>query len=94
MWLWAALSALLIGFLFAGAVRVDAGSWTGRRMSPARIWSRFADYLADIGASPGWVLAVTAAMVIAITGSVLLVYLAFGLNDCPDDQPGHDREQL
>lgn len=88
--LWALFALGVVLFLTLGTVRVGAGNWLGRRMTVPRIWGRFLDFLADQGASQPVVAVVVAAAVIAIVGSVGLVWLAFGVQDNPPpgDLPG------
>jgi hypothetical protein len=71
----------LLGFLALGSVRIGAGNWIGRRMPIRDIWSRFLEYLADQGASPVLVVAVTAALAVAAVATGFTLWLALALRD-------------
>jgi hypothetical protein len=88
--LWAVMIAGLVAFLVFGSVRIGAGFWIGRRMSIRDIWSRFLVYLADQGASPAIVVAVTAAAAVTAVGVGFALWLALGLEDAPTESPPDD----
>lgn len=79
--LWGGLVASLLGFLTLGTVRVGAGNWNGRRMRVSLIWNRFLEFLSSQGFSAAATAVVILAVVVALAGSVYLLWLAFGLRD-------------
>lgn len=85
-----AFCLVLVGLLVLGTVQVRAGAWIGRRLSVARIWDAFLGFLRDQGASPAVVALVAIAAIAALLGSLLLLWLAFGLRDADREAPGDD----
>ena len=88
--LWAAMAAGLVTFLLFGSIQVGAGNWFGRRMSVRQIWTRFLDYLSDLGASPGLVVLVAASAGIALAAAAFALWLAFSLRDMSASEPTDD----
>jgi hypothetical protein len=87
---WALMVAALLAYLAFGTVRLGAGNWIGRRMPLREVWTRFLEYLTNQGASPGIVLAVTAAAGLSLVGAGCVLWLAFGLRDSPSEQAVDD----
>jgi hypothetical protein len=84
--LWSAIVTGLAVYLALGVIRVGAGGWFGRRMSIRRVWSRFLDYLADLGAPPLLVSLVAVAVGLTVIGAAYALWLAFTLRDLPDEE--------
>ena len=79
------LAAIVFAYLFAGSVRVGAGSRSGVRYRVETIWSDFTAFLTRQGASSELVIGVSALAVLSILGSCLLVGTAFAIrNEEPD----------
>lgn len=91
--LWVAFVSAAFVFLAFGTVRIGAGSWAGLRLSVRRIWENFSQYLTEQGASSALVAGVTAAVVLALAGAALLLWLAFDLKDAHADPPEGAAEQ-
>ena len=83
--LWAVMVVGLIAWLHFATVRIGAGNWIGRRMSVRQVWSRFLDYLTDLGASPALVALIVAAAAVTLAGAGCGLWLAFALRDAPAD---------
>ena len=87
------LAAAVVGltvFLLSGAVRVGAGNWFGRRMSVRQIWTRFLDYLTELGASPVVVAAVAGAAIVALVAAACALWLALSLEDASSAESDRD----
>ena len=82
---WCLFALAMAWFLFAGYVRVGAGHWLGQRLGVRVVWSRF--YLSDHGASPVMVGLVGGAAVLALVGSLVVVWYALSLAGDPPDSP-------
>ncbi len=89
MVLWAGLVLAMVGFLAFGTLRVGAGNWIGRRMPVRVIWSRFLEFLTDLGASGPLIFLVAAAAVATLVFAAVALWLALGLRDVPPE-PGAD----
>jgi hypothetical protein len=87
---WAGLVILLAWFLLFGSVRISAGNWNGRRMRVPQIWDRFLEFLAGQGFSPGMTAVITLSAVLAIAGSAVLLWFAFGLRSPESHVPAAD----
>ena len=83
--LWAGLVLATVALLAVGTLRVGAGNWIGRRMPIRLIWSRFLEFLTDLGAPGPLVFLVTAAAVVAMILSAVSLWLAFALRDGPPE---------
>jgi hypothetical protein len=85
MVLWAGSVLATVGFLSIGTLRIGAGNWIGRRMPVRVIWSRFLDFLTDLGASGPLVFLVAAAAVATLVIATVALWLALGLRDAPSE---------
>ena len=85
MILWAGSVLAILGFLAFGSFRIGAGNLIGRRMSVRVIWSRFLDFLTDLGASRPLIFFVTAAVIAALVLAAIALWLALGLRDAPPE---------
>jgi hypothetical protein len=83
MVLWAGSVLATVGFLAFGTLRIGAGNWIGRRMPVRVIWSRFLEFLTDLGASGPLIFLVAAAAIAALVLSAGALWLALGLRDAP-----------
>ena len=83
--LWAACVLATVAFLAIGTLRIGAGNWIGRRMPVHVIWSRFLEFLNDLGASGPLIFLVAAAAIAALVLSALGLWLALGLRDLPPE---------
>jgi hypothetical protein len=83
MVLWAGSVLATVGFLAFGTLRIGAGNWIGRRMPVRVIWSRFLEFLTDLGASGPLIFLVAAAAIAALVLSAVALWLALGLRDAP-----------
>jgi hypothetical protein len=83
MILWAGSVLATVGFLAFGTLRIGAGNWIGRRMPVHVIWSRFLDFLTDLGAPGPLIFIVAAAAIVALALSAVALWLALGLRDAP-----------
>jgi hypothetical protein len=81
--LWAGSVLAILGFLAFGSLRIGAGNLIGRRTSVRVIWSRFIDFLTDMGAPGPLIFFVTAAAIAALVLSAIALWLALGLRDAP-----------
>jgi hypothetical protein len=86
MILWAGSVLVVAGFLAFGTLRIGAGNMIGRRMPVRLIWSRFLDFLTDLGASELLIFLVAAAAIAALVLSAVALWLALGLRDAPSQQ--------
>lgn len=84
---WLIFAGALLSFILVGTVRIGAGNWLGQRLRVRVVWVRFLDYLGDQGASPLMVGLVALAAVIALVGSLALVWFVLGLRDTAPDVP-------
>jgi hypothetical protein len=89
MVLWAGSVLATVGFLAFGTLRIGAGNWIGRRMPVRVIWSRFLEFLTDLGASGLLIFLVAAAAVATLVIAAVALWLALGLRDVPLE-PGAD----
>ena len=85
MILWAGSVLATAGFLAFGTLRIGAGNWIGRRMPVHLIWSRFVDFLTNLGASGLLIFLVAAAAIAALVLSAIALWLALGLHDAPSE---------
>jgi hypothetical protein len=83
--LWAGSVLATVGFLAFGTLRIGAGNWIGRRMPVRLIWSRFLDFLTDLGASGPLIFLVAAAAIAALVMSAIALWLALGLRDAASE---------
>jgi hypothetical protein len=83
--LWAGSVLATVGFLALGTLRIGAGNWIGRRMPVRLIWSRFLDFLTNLGASAPLVFLVAAAAIAALVLSAVALWLALGLRDASSE---------
>ncbi len=83
MVLWAGSVLATVGFLAFGTLRIGAGNWIGRRMPVRVIWSRFLEFLTDLGASGPLIFLVATAAIAALVLSAGALWLALGLRDAP-----------
>ena len=83
--LWAGSVLATVAFLATGVLRIGAGNWIGRRMPVRVIWSRFLEFLADLGASGPLIFLVAAAAVAALILSAVALWLALGIRDAPPE---------
>lgn len=81
--LWAGSVLATVAFLATGTLRIGAGNWIGRRMPVRLIWSRFLEFLTDLGASGSLIFLVAATAVTALILSAVALWLALGLRDAP-----------
>ena len=88
--LWAGIVGATIAFLAFATVRIGAGNWIGLRLPVRRIWARFAGFLVEEGASGAVVFGVTAAAIVALLGSAVVLWMAFALKDGPTDPAADD----
>ena len=85
MVLWAGSVLATVGFLAFGTLRVGAGNWIGRRMPVRVIWSRFIEFLTDMGASGPLIFLVAAAAVATLIIAAVALWLALGLRNAPPE---------
>ena len=85
MVLWAGSVLATVAFLATGVLRIGAGNWIGRRMPVRVIWSRFLEFLTDLGASGPLIFLVAAAAVAALILSAVALWLALGIRDAPPE---------
>jgi hypothetical protein len=85
MVLWVGSVLATTGFLAFGTLRIGAGNWIGRRMPVRLIWSRFVDFLTELGASGLLIFLVAPAAIAALVLSAIALWLAFGLHDGPSE---------
>jgi hypothetical protein len=83
--LWVGSVLATVAFLAMGTLRVGAGNWIGRQMLVRVIWSRFLEFLTDLGASGPLIFLVTAVAIAALVLSAVGLWLALGLRDAPPD---------
>jgi hypothetical protein len=83
MILWVGSVLATVGFLAFGALRIGAGNWIGRRMPIHVIWSRFLDFLNDLGAPGPLIYIVAATAIAALVLSAVALWLALSLRDAP-----------
>lgn len=83
--LWTGFVLATVAFLVIGTLRIGAGNWIGRRMPVPVIWSRFLEFLTDLGASGPLIFLVAAAAVAALILSAIALWLALGLRDVPPE---------
>ena len=83
--LWAGSVVAAAGFLATGTLRIGAGNWIGRRMPVHVIWSRFLEFLSDLGASGPLIFLVAATAIAALVLSAVTLWLALGLRDVPPE---------
>jgi hypothetical protein len=83
--LWAGSVLATVAFLAVGTLRIGAGNWIGRRMPVRLIWSRFLEFLTDLGASGPLIFFVAAAAVASLILSAVALWLALGLRDAPPE---------
>jgi hypothetical protein len=81
--LWAVSVLATVAFLAIGTLRIGAGHWVGRRIPVHRVWSRFLDFLSDLGAPGPLVFLVAAVAIAALVLSAVALWLALGLRDAP-----------
>ena len=81
MILWAGFVLATGGFLVTGTLTIGAGRWIGMRMPVRRIWSRFIEFLTDLGASEPLLLLVTAAAIATLIVAAVAFWLALALRD-------------
>ena len=86
MVLWAGSVLATVGFLLFGTLRIGAGNWIGRRMPIRLIWSRFLDFLTNLGASGPLIFLVAAAAVATLVIAAVALWLALGLHDAPPER--------
>jgi hypothetical protein len=79
--LWAGFVLATVAFLAIGTLRIGAGNWIGGRMPVRLIWSRFLEFLTDLGASGPLIFLVAAAAIAALILSAIALWLALGLRD-------------
>ncbi|MCA9878672.1 MAG: hypothetical protein KC442_12850, partial [Thermomicrobiales bacterium] len=84
---WLVSTVGLASFILVGSVRIGAGHWLGQRLRVRVVWVRFLDYLADQGAGPVMVGLVAVAAVVALLGSLALVWFVLGLRDAEPEAP-------
>ena len=87
MILWAGSVLATVGFLAFGTLRIGAGNWIGRRMPVRVVWSRFLDFMTDLGASGPLIFLVTAAAVATLVVAAVALWLALGLRDAQPAPP-------
>jgi hypothetical protein len=87
MIVWAGSVLATVGFLAFGTLRIGAGNWIGRRMPVRVVWSRFLDFLTDLGASGPLIFLVTAAAVATLVVAAIALWLALGLRDAQPTPP-------
>jgi hypothetical protein len=85
MILWAGSVLAMVIFITSGTMRLGAGNWIGRRMPVRVIWSRYLDFLSDLGASWPLNFLVAAAAIAALVLSAVALWLALGLRDAPPE---------
>jgi hypothetical protein len=85
MVLWAGSVLAMVGFLVFGTLRIGAGNWIGRRMPIRLIWSRFLDFLTNLGASGTLIFLVAAAAVATLIIAAVGLWLALGLQNAPPE---------
>ena len=85
MVLWAGSVLATVGFLVFGTLRIGAGNWIGRRMPIRLIWSRYLNFLTDLGASGPLIFLVAAAAVATLVIAAVALRLALGLHDAPSE---------
>lgn len=83
--LWAGFVLATAGFLAFGTLRIGAGNLIGRRMPVLLIWSRFLDFLTNLGASGLLIFLLAVAAIAALVLSAVALWLAFGLRDAPSE---------
>jgi hypothetical protein len=83
--LWVGSVLATVGFLALGTLRIGAGNWIGRRMPVLLIWSRFLDFLTNLGASGLLIFVVAAAAIAALVLYAVALWLALGLRDAPSE---------
>ena len=83
--LWIGSVLATVAFLAIGTLRIGAGNWIGRRMPLHVIWSRFLEFLNDLGASRPLIFLVAAAAIAALVLSAVALWLALGLRDVPPE---------
>jgi hypothetical protein len=88
--LWLLIVGGMAVFLVAGTIRVGAGGWIGRRLPVRVIWSDFLGWLADQGASPLLVVAITAAAALSLALAAGTLWLAFTLRDATAEDAAED----
>jgi hypothetical protein len=86
MILWAGSVLATAGFLALGTLRIGAGNWIGRRMPVLQIWSRFLDFLTDLGASGSLIYLVVAAAIAVLVLCAVALWLALEIRDAPPEQ--------
>ena len=85
MVLWGGSVLATVGFLVFGTLRIGAGNWIGRRMPIRLIWSRFLDFLTNLGASGPLIFLVAAAAVATLVIAAVGLWLALGLQNAPPE---------
>jgi len=85
MVLWAGSVLATVGFLVFGTLRIGAGNWIGGRMPIRLIWSRYLNFLTDLGASGPLIFLVAAAAVATLVIAAVALWLALGLHDAPSE---------
>jgi hypothetical protein len=83
MILWAGSVLAMVIFITSGTMRLGAGNWIGRRMPIHVIWSRFLDFLTDLGAPGPLIYIVAATAIAALVLSAVALWLALSLRDAP-----------
>jgi hypothetical protein len=85
LFIWIACLLGIGAFVGFGAVRIGAGHWIYSRLAVREIWSRFPGYLTNQGMSQNFISLIAAALVLAVLGAALLLWLALALRDEPPD---------